>query len=301
MSDELYKAASFPCYQRDLLADTGDLTLEEFGAYWKLICREYEDGSIPAQVPRLARLLGCGIKEMGVIWSEIGRFFSPHPSLEGRLVQRRLESVREEQRLFAEASAARGRAGARSRWRKPPLRDATALPKQCLSSAQALQTQSSSNASVDSTQCVDDAKPMLGDGSPLPLPSPYSPPVVPLSQKPPLEAARDFCAWYIAAAQSAELLRSVIDPAAWAFDGTRNHLALRLLGTYGRENCEARSLALFRAVVTRRLQRVSAELRDLERCWDYDAVVEALGDMRSSADVEDDLTRRLRLAEAQDA
>lgn len=65
-----------PWYVGDYLRDTGDLTLEEHGAYLLLMGAMWaRKGGLPADHARLARVLGTTRARVAKIWSVIGRFF----------------------------------------------------------------------------------------------------------------------------------------------------------------------------------------------------------------------------------
>lgn len=86
----------FAFYPYEFLSDERVLamTLEQVGAYLLLICSQWINGSIPSDIPTLARLLKRTTAEMEILWAGVGPCFSDHPDLPGRLVQKRVEEER---------------------------------------------------------------------------------------------------------------------------------------------------------------------------------------------------------------
>jgi uncharacterized protein YdaU (DUF1376 family) len=100
--------AWFPYYPADIEADTADLTLEEFGAYQRLLNFHFLQDSIPADPARMALILRLPVQKTRKIWAILSRFFEQRGD---RYVQRRMEreiqkSV-EKSKVRAEAAHAR--------------------------------------------------------------------------------------------------------------------------------------------------------------------------------------------------
>lgn len=74
--------------------DVVSMDLQERGAYITLLCRQWKNGSIPSDIPSLARMLKTTTEDTERMWAGIGHCFQPHPEEEGRLVQGRLEAER---------------------------------------------------------------------------------------------------------------------------------------------------------------------------------------------------------------
>jgi uncharacterized protein YdaU (DUF1376 family) len=87
----------FSFYPYDFMGDENviAMTLEERGAYITLLCRQWANGSIPADVPALARILKRTTTEMEMLWPAVSPCFPGHPVLENRLANTRLELERE--------------------------------------------------------------------------------------------------------------------------------------------------------------------------------------------------------------
>lgn len=81
--------AWMPLWIGDYLADTGDLTTEEHGAYLLLLMAMWRQGGrLPGDPDKLARTAKVAPKKWAAIWSGIGRFFdiSGESVVQGRLV-----------------------------------------------------------------------------------------------------------------------------------------------------------------------------------------------------------------------
>lgn len=115
----------FPFYAAETLADgrVQSWTLEQFGAFARLLCYQWNDGDIPAGPTQLGRLLGVSAQEMTGIWSAIGDRFPEAPGRSGRLQNPRLEEERDKAIALSNKRAAIGLKGATARWQKESAED----------------------------------------------------------------------------------------------------------------------------------------------------------------------------------
>lgn len=106
---------AFQFYPADWLAAAcvSMATLEEEGAYIRLLCYAWREGSIPADSKKCALLVGKGITEETV--RVVQGWFNQHPTDSTKLVHKRLEREREKQRIWSEKSADGGRKSAQMR------------------------------------------------------------------------------------------------------------------------------------------------------------------------------------------
>lgn len=132
------KPPAFQLYADDLISGTLKFSDAELGLYMRLLCAQWNEGSLPDDDDELLSY-GRGRTPLGRVKSKFEK------SIDGRLRNVRMEKVRDEQEAFRKAMAERGRAGADARWHKQCTSNAQAMPKQCLGNA----------------------KPMLADGSPV--------------------------------------------------------------------------------------------------------------------------------------
>jgi uncharacterized protein YdaU (DUF1376 family) len=75
------------------LASVDHLTLAERGAYTDLVFFQWENGRLPKEPERLARLIGCTPDEFAGIWPQISEKFAENDT---GLVNKRLEEHRDE-------------------------------------------------------------------------------------------------------------------------------------------------------------------------------------------------------------
>lgn len=151
---------AFQFYPSDFLADENQMLMElaEAGAYIRLICVCWKEGSIPTDLRKLAKLVGATPKEMANIWPALAPCFDPHPVIAERLVHPRLEKERRKQNQYHEKMSQAGKKGAERRHSKgtpePELAPSQAIakPQPGLSSGIALQFSSSSSASAESSE-----------------------------------------------------------------------------------------------------------------------------------------------------
>jgi hypothetical protein len=61
-----------PWYHGDFLRSTAGWTLMEQAVYWKLLCAQWESGSLPNDMDRLASIAGTDKATMASVWS-LGR------------------------------------------------------------------------------------------------------------------------------------------------------------------------------------------------------------------------------------
>lgn len=108
------KAPAFQFYPADWLADArvAAMTLEEEGAYIRLLCFCWREGSLPPEPSTLARLLKVSTDKMAELWSRIEPCFRTGD--DGRLRQRRLDLERMKQRAFSRLQSDRRATGIRN-------------------------------------------------------------------------------------------------------------------------------------------------------------------------------------------
>ncbi len=108
------KSPAFQFYATDWLGSqrVQMLTLEEEGAYIRLLCSCWQHGSIPSDPDLAARIIGKGGST--TLARVVQAMFQPGHE-EGRLIHDRLEAEREKQAAWREKSAAGGRKSGKMR------------------------------------------------------------------------------------------------------------------------------------------------------------------------------------------
>ncbi len=112
---------AFQFYPADFLADENValMTNQAVGCYIKLICYCWREGSIPQQIPQLARLCAEDPASMASIWKSLKHCFKPARGKgAGRLIHPRLERERRKQVAFKSDRSRAGRKGADALWNK---------------------------------------------------------------------------------------------------------------------------------------------------------------------------------------
>lgn len=125
----------FPIYASEMLGDEDFISWspEERGCWITLSARCWADGSIPADIDRMAKLCGCDTQAMLKHWSSIASKFEKVDGLE-RYTSRRIEIERGLAIEKSEKLSRRGKAGAATRW-CDEKRD---MLKQCSSNTKAM-------------------------------------------------------------------------------------------------------------------------------------------------------------------
>ena len=110
MKDRL---AIMPFFVEDYLGsiDVRLMTLGERGAYVHLLCLNWQDGRLPKDPKKLARLLDCSLQEFHQVWKGVRHQFKE--DAQGRIYNQRVESIKrrhlERRRKLALAGSKGGR------------------------------------------------------------------------------------------------------------------------------------------------------------------------------------------------
>ena len=94
------------------------MTLEEQGAYMRLLCHEWDTGPLPDDLVALARLLGVSRAVFGRLWRSLEPRFPLNG--EGRRANPRIELVRQKMQTFRAGQVVSGKHGADKRWGDRP-------------------------------------------------------------------------------------------------------------------------------------------------------------------------------------
>lgn len=232
------------------------MTFAERGLYITLLSHAWLEGSIPNNVAQIARLVRSPEKEIAKIWSAVAVCFTTDGC--DRLINKRMDTVREGLEAYHERQSARGKAGAKARW-----------------------DHGASMAPAMLTPLTDHSEPchkqaMLDDGSAsASASSSASGEIASLSlhgEREKKSPEFNFATWFVAIGLETGAIPAHrgLDPLAAAM---RESLvdAKALLATYGREECETRSRRFFAAVVARTIRR-SPSIASLAEAWDWDVV-----------------------------
>lgn len=117
------KSPAFQFYANEFLMDehVALMSLQERGAYITLICKCWNEGTLPADLERLSKLCGAPLATFRKLWPAIEPCFRANG--DGRLMHPRLEKERKKQRDFRRRQSD----AAAKRW--DSRGNATALPR----------------------------------------------------------------------------------------------------------------------------------------------------------------------------
>ena len=110
-----------PLYVADYLADTGHLSTVEHGAYLLLIMHYWQNGALPADEVKLARICRLPPREWAVVRETLADFFQP--GWRHERIERELSAAREAYERRAKAGRKGGAASAKG---KPSSSNASA-------------------------------------------------------------------------------------------------------------------------------------------------------------------------------
>ncbi len=104
-----------PWYHGDFLRSTASWTLLERGAYWMLLCAQWESGPLPDDLTRLANIAGTDTTTMTTLWQVVGKKFS---KTRAGFVNKRMAARRDDYLKYRAEQSERGKKGMASRWPK---------------------------------------------------------------------------------------------------------------------------------------------------------------------------------------
>jgi len=104
------KAPAFQLYASDFYMDTVDWSATEIGVYFRLLMSEWVNGSLENDTERLSRIAGIDHGNFKKLWCRsVGGKFTPNGN--GKLINRRLEEVREKQEEYIKSQSQSGLKG----------------------------------------------------------------------------------------------------------------------------------------------------------------------------------------------
>lgn len=121
---------AFQFYASDYLSSSKvqRMTLEAEGAYIRLLAYNWQDGSIPADVSELAKLCKTTPKKMAVLWDcHLRQCFVPTDADPDRLVNLKMEAIREGLVTYSQGQSDNGKLGAEKRWGRHKHGDSGAI------------------------------------------------------------------------------------------------------------------------------------------------------------------------------
>lgn len=270
--DELYVPSWFRFSLAEYAAETAEFeSVDEYGAYTLLRRQCYQRGSIPTNLARLAKIAKMSEKRMAAIWPTFQPLFAPHPTQPDALIHPGIERERADALAYRDRQAAAGRrsGAARRPNSEPPPNDGSTGAERRFNGGSTM------------------GKPPLNDGRTAAEPSlnqlrngtirnvAAAAEELNTSSAPTREEstrfggeAGDFARWFLGRGIALEVIpeHRKLDPNAWCY--RQLDAAEKLIGTYGRSECEARAQRFFAAKKARKI-RVDASVIGLDTVWGY--------------------------------
>lgn len=106
------KSPAFQFYPKDFMAGTATMSLQEVGAYMRLLCYAWDAGSVPNDGDERARILGCAKAQEREIWKKVGKKFVLS---DGVYLNERMEEERRKQANYRRRQSDAGKASAATR------------------------------------------------------------------------------------------------------------------------------------------------------------------------------------------
>ncbi len=210
MSETLHRSPAFQFYADDFLAGTLDLSQEEVGAYIRLLCHQWNRGSIPVETEKQQRLAGGSVSV-----DVLAKFRLVDGS---GLVNDRLEKERAKQAEFRQKQREKGLLSAEARKKQPRFNHGSTTVGTAVQPSGQPDTQPEGNSPVSSLQSPNSFtpdKPANGQKHDSKKPNKERKPRKPVERNPVLDALVESCGWEIATttrpawAQAATALRDI--------------------------------------------------------------------------------------------
>lgn len=110
------RAPAFQLYAGDFFIDTLEWSLEEVGAYTRLLLYEWDNGSLPTDIKKLSQVAGTTPKRFQKVSKTVLAKFTMTD--QNRFINERLERTRQEQENYRKSQSESGKRGAEKRWKK---------------------------------------------------------------------------------------------------------------------------------------------------------------------------------------
>lgn len=107
---------AFQTYADLFYIDTVEWDIAEIGLYWRLLLLQWTNGSISSDPKVLQKLTQTSSKRFTKVFQKVSKKFVIDG--DGRLINLKLEEVRQKQRQYREMQAEKGKNSAKKRWGK---------------------------------------------------------------------------------------------------------------------------------------------------------------------------------------
>lgn len=106
------KSPAFQFYPKDFMSGTATMSLQEVGAYMRLLCYAWDAGSVPTDPDERARILVCAKAQERELWKKVSRKFVLRDDV---YINERMEEERQKQSEYRRRQSDRGKASAEAR------------------------------------------------------------------------------------------------------------------------------------------------------------------------------------------
>lgn len=113
---------SFPFYSSDFILGTMLMTAEEVGAYIRMLCWQWEQGSVPSSPDKIKRITGVSFAKLSAVVEKFDE------DSDGNLKNFRMEEVRTDRENFMEVQRQNGKKGGRPKGERPKPLDSQNKP-----------------------------------------------------------------------------------------------------------------------------------------------------------------------------
>lgn len=107
------KSPAFQFYPKDFLTGTATMSLQEVGAYMRLLCYAWDAGSVPNDPNERARICGCSKAQERELWKKVCKKFSLRDDV---FLNERMEDERQKQAEYRRRQSDKGKASAAVRF-----------------------------------------------------------------------------------------------------------------------------------------------------------------------------------------
>lgn len=154
------KSPAFQFYPKDFLSGTTTMSLQEVGAYVRLLCYAWDTGSVPVEGDERARIMVCSKAQEKELWKKVGKKFVLTNDV---YLNERMEEERRKQSEYRRRQSDKGKASAAARSQPDGNHGSTAVEP-------AFQPEVNSSSSSSSSSSEDPSKNDGSGGVPSALP-----------------------------------------------------------------------------------------------------------------------------------
>lgn len=159
------KNPAFQMYAADFLTDTSHWQADEVGVYTRLLLTQWVNGSLPADINRLARIAGVPGEVMAKVWLTVGCKFVDDGY--GNLVNLRMEKSRSDKEAYLRSQSEKGKKSAAARKNKQKInRGSNSVATGALTETQPLEDEVEIENEIEVVNDFEKSEKLLTDTTP---------------------------------------------------------------------------------------------------------------------------------------